>query len=146
MNLQYALLFIGIVIVAIVALTTYDMARLRRPRSRSDEPAGEFPEDETSARPSVLSATREHGSEKVLRSDVEVAAREVPRHELLRKEIRRLEEVATMPLDLAPCRDGRSPAENTCPMKKSISSFSFRASSRWHATRRSASSSSMSTS
>ena len=101
MNLQYALLFIGIVIVAIVALTTYDMARLRRPRSRSDEPAGEFPEDETSARPSVLSATREHGSEKVLRSDVEVAAREVPRHELLRKEIRRLEEVATMPLDLA---------------------------------------------
>ena len=100
MNLQYALLFIGIVIVAIVALTTYDMARLRRPRSRSDEPVGEFPEDETSVRPSVLSATREHGSEKVLRSDVEVAAPEVPRHELLRKEIQRLEEVATMPLDL----------------------------------------------
>jgi hypothetical protein len=100
MNLQYALLFIGIVIVAIVALTTYDMARLRRPRSRPDEPAGEFPEDETSARPSVLSATREHGSEKVLRSDVEVTPREVPRHELLRKEIRHLEEVATMPLDL----------------------------------------------
>lgn len=100
MNLQYALLFIGIVIVAIVALTTYDMARLRRPRSRSDEPVGEFPQDETSVRPSVLSATREHGSEKLLRSDVEVAAREVPRHELLRKEIRRLEEVATMPLDL----------------------------------------------
>jgi len=100
MNLQYALLFIGIVIVAIVALTTYDMARLRRPRSRPDEPAGGFPEDETSVRPSVLSATREHGSEKVLRSDVEVTPREVPRHELLRKEIRHLEEVATMPLDL----------------------------------------------
>ncbi len=100
MNLQYALLFIGIVIVAIVALTTYDMARLRRPRSRSDAPVGEFPEDETSVRPSVLSATREHGSEKLLRSDVEVTPREVPRHELLRKEIRHLEEVATMPLDL----------------------------------------------
>jgi hypothetical protein len=39
MDLQYALLFIGIVIVAIVALTTYDMARLRQPRSRPD-PSG----------------------------------------------------------------------------------------------------------
>lgn len=111
MNLQYALLFIGIVIVAIVALTTYDMAR-PRPRPRSDEPVGEFHEDETSARPSVLSATREHGSEKVLRSDVEVAPREVPRNELLRKEIRRLEEVATMPLDLTaglrPSRYGKA--------------------------------------
>ncbi|WP_372522969.1 cell division protein ZipA C-terminal FtsZ-binding domain-containing protein [Sulfuricaulis sp.] len=113
MNLQYALLFIGIVIVAIVALTTYDMARLRRPRPRPDEPVGEFHEDETSARPSVLSATREHGSEKVLRSDVEVAAREVPRNELLRKEIRHLEEVATMPLDLTAGlrRSGRGAAE-----------------------------------
>jgi cell division protein ZipA len=100
MDLQYALLFIGIVIVAIVALTTYDMARLRQPRSRPDEPEGKFSEDETSLRPSVLSATREHGSEKVLRSDVEVAPREVPREEILRKEIRQLEEVATMPLDL----------------------------------------------
>lgn len=101
MDLQYALLFIGIVIVAIVALTTYDMARLRQPRSRPDESDGKFSEDETSMRPSVLSATREHGSEKVLRSDVEVAPREVPRQEILRKEIRHLEEVATMPLDLA---------------------------------------------
>jgi len=100
MDLQYALLFIGIVVVAIVALTTYDMARLRQPRSRSDEPVDEVHEDETSLRPSVLSATREHGSEKVLRSDVEMAPREVPRQEILRKEIRQLEEVATMPLDL----------------------------------------------
>jgi ABC-type maltose transport system permease subunit len=36
MNLQYALLFIGIVIVAVVALTAYDMSRLRRPRSRAE--------------------------------------------------------------------------------------------------------------
>jgi len=62
MDLQYALLFIGIVIVAIVALTTYDMARLRQPRSRPDESDAKFSEDETSMRPSVLSATREHGS------------------------------------------------------------------------------------
>jgi cell division protein ZipA len=112
MDLQYALLFIGIIIVAIVALTTYDMARLRQPRSRSDEPVDEFPEDEASLRPSVLSATREHGSEKVLRSDVEVAPREVPRQEVLRKEIRQLEEVATMPLDLKaglrPSRPGKA--------------------------------------
>ena len=106
MNLQYALLFIGIVIVAVVALTTYDMARLRRPRGRDDLPVDDFPEDETSVRPSVLNATREEGSEKVLRTDVEVTLEEKPRQEVLRKEIRQLEEMATMPLDLASRRPG----------------------------------------
>jgi cell division protein ZipA len=111
MNLQYALLFIGIVIVAVVALTTYDMARLRRPRGRDDLPVDEFPEDETSVRPSVLNATREEGSEKVLRTDVEVTLEEKPRQEVLRKEIRQLEEMATMPLDLASRRPGPPKAE-----------------------------------
>lgn len=112
MNLQYALLFIGIVIVAVVALTAYDMARLRRPRSRPDVHLGNFPDDETLVRPSVLNATRAEGSEKVLRTDVEVAPREKPRHEILRKEILRLEEVASMPLDLTaglrPSRHGQA--------------------------------------
>jgi cell division protein ZipA len=100
MNLQYALLFIGIVIVAIVALTAYDMSRLRRPRPRPDVHLGDFPEDETLVRSSVLNATREAGSEKVLRTDAEVALHDKPRQEVLRQEIRRLEEMATMPLDL----------------------------------------------
>ncbi len=106
MNLQFALLFIGIVVVAIVALTTYDMARLRRPRAREDMSADRFQEDETSVRPGVLSATRAEDSDKLLRSDAEVAIEDKPRQEILRKEIRQLEEVATMPLDLASRRPG----------------------------------------
>ncbi|MHB8741587.1 MAG: cell division protein ZipA [Sulfuricaulis sp.] len=98
MNLQYALLFIGIVIVAIVALTAYDMSRLRRPHRRPDAHLGD-PADEALVRSSVLNATREEGSEKVLRTDAEVAQREKPRQEILRREIQRLEEMATMPLD-----------------------------------------------
>lgn len=100
MNLQYALLFIGIVVVAIVALTAYDMSRSRRQRPRPDVHLGDFPEDETVVRSSVLNATRDEGSEKVLRTDAELALQEKPRQEILRKEIRQLEEVATMPLDL----------------------------------------------
>ena len=102
MNLQYALLFIGIVIIAVVALTAYDMSRMRRPRDRPEVHLGNFPEDDTPVRSSLLSATREEGSEKVLRSDIEIVPREAPRGEILRREIRQLEEVATMPLDLTP--------------------------------------------
>jgi len=102
MNLQYALLFIGIVIVAVVALTAYDMSRLRRPRSRPEVHLGEFPDHHAPVRPSLLDATREQGSEKILRSDLEVTLREKPRDEVLRKEIRVLEEMATMPLNLKP--------------------------------------------
>ena len=115
MNLQYALLFIGIVIVAVVALTAYDKSRLRRPRPRPrpEVHLGGFPDDHTPVRPSLLDATRAEGSEKVLRSDIEIAPREKPREEILRKEIRQLEEVATMPLDLAAGlrRPGRREAE-----------------------------------
>ncbi len=113
MNLQYALLFIGVVIVAVVALTAYDMSRLRRPRPRPEVHLGGFPDDDAPVRSSLLSATREEGSEKVLRADVEVAPREKPRHEILRREIRQLEEVATMPLDLTAGlrRSGRREAE-----------------------------------
>ncbi len=113
MNLQYALLFIGIVIIAVVALTAYDMSRLRRPRPRPEVHLGKFPEDDTPVRSSLLNATREEGSEKVLRSDIEIAPREAPREEILRREIRQLEEVATMPLDLTAGlrRPGRWEAE-----------------------------------
>lgn len=113
MNLQYALLFIGIVIIAVVALTAFDMSRLRRPRGRPEVHLGDFPGNETPVRSSLLNATREEGSEKVLRSDAEVALREKPREELLRMEIRQLEEMATMPLDLTSGlrRSGRREAE-----------------------------------
>lgn len=100
MNLQYALVLIGIVIIIIVALFAYDMARIRRPRQRPTVPVRDFPNDETMVRPSVLNATRAEGSDKVLRSDVEVTPREKPRVEVQREEIQRLEEVATMSLDL----------------------------------------------
>ncbi|GAB4509791.1 MAG: hypothetical protein Tsb0026_10690 [Sulfuricaulis sp.] len=113
MNLQYALLFIGIVIVAVVALTAHDMSRLRRPRPRPEVHLGGSPDNHASVRPSLLDATREEGSDKVLRYDIEIAPREKPRNEILRKEIRQLEEVATMPLDLAAGlrRPGRWEAE-----------------------------------
>ncbi|MCR4302367.1 MAG: cell division protein ZipA C-terminal FtsZ-binding domain-containing protein [Sulfuricaulis sp.] len=114
MNLQYALLFIGIVIIAVVALSAYDMSRLRRPRPRPEVHLGDYPNDDTPVRPSLLNATREEGSEKVLRSDIDIAPREAPREEILRREIRQLEEVATMPLDLTaglrrPGRFGAAP-------------------------------------
>ncbi len=102
MNLQYALLFIGLVIIAVVALTAYDMSRLRRPRSRPESRLGHSWEDDTPMRPSLLDATRAEGSEKVLRYDAEIEPPQKPREEILRKEIRQLEEVATMPLDLKP--------------------------------------------
>lgn len=100
MNLQYALLFIGIVIIAVVALSAYDMSRLRRPRPRPEVHLGNFPEDDTPVRSSLVNASRDEASEKVLRSDIEIAPREPEREEILRREIRQLEEVATMPLDL----------------------------------------------
>jgi cell division protein ZipA len=102
MNLQYALLFIGIVIVAVVALTAYDMTRLRRPRPRPEVHLGEFPDNHAPVRPGPPDATREEASEKFLRFDLDVTLREKPRGELLRKEIRVLEEMATMPLNLTP--------------------------------------------
>ena len=102
MNLQYALLLIGIVIVAVVALTAYDMSRLRRPRPRPEVHLGEFPDNHAPIRPNLPDATREEGGEKFLRSDLDVTLREKPRGEVLRKEIRVLEEMATMPLNLKP--------------------------------------------
>lgn len=102
MNLQYALLFIGIVIVAVVALTAYDMSRLRRPRPRPEVHLGEFPDNHAPIRPNLPDPTREEGSDKILRSDLDVTLREKPRAEVLRKEIRVLEEMATMPLNLKP--------------------------------------------
>lgn len=102
MNLQFALLFIGIVIVAVVALTAYDMSRLRRPRSRPEPRLGNLPEDLAPFRPDRPDAAREESGEKILRSDLDVTLREKPRAEVLRKEIRVLEEMATMPLNLKP--------------------------------------------
>ncbi len=102
MNLQFALLFIGIVIVAVVALTAYDMSRLRRPRPRPEVHLGDFPDDHAPIRPNLPDATREESGEKILRPDLDVTLREKPRAEVLRKEIRVLEEMATMPLNLKP--------------------------------------------
>ncbi|MEW6689400.1 MAG: cell division protein ZipA C-terminal FtsZ-binding domain-containing protein [Pseudomonadota bacterium] len=102
MNLQYALLFIGIVIVVVVALTTYDMSRLRRPRSRPEPHLGGLPEELLPVRPGQPDTAREQGSDKVLRTDLEVTLPEKAREDVLRKEIRVLEEMATMPLNLKP--------------------------------------------
>ncbi len=101
MDLQYALLFIGIVVVAVVALTAFDLARVRRPPVRRDVDVENFSQEDSFSRPSVLHATRTEGSEKLLRSDLDVTPRVKERQEILRKEIQHLEEVAAMPLDLA---------------------------------------------
>jgi len=104
MTLQYALLLIGIVIIAIVALTAFDTARLRRPRSRP-RPDVDFTEPAHGASsfpPRAPPVMRAEGSEKILSPDIDVALEEKPREEVLRKEIRQLEEMATMPLNLTP--------------------------------------------
>jgi cell division protein ZipA len=104
MNLQYALLLIGIVIIAVVALTAFDTARLRRPRPRPrpDVDLSEPSRGVVSAPARVMPTMRAEGGEKLLRPDIDVALEEKPREEVLRKEIRQLEEMATMPLNLAP--------------------------------------------
>jgi FtsZ-interacting cell division protein ZipA len=100
MDLQYALLLVGIVIIAIVALTAFDKARLRRHHERPEVNLGNFAHDDTPVPSSLLNVTREEGSEKILRSDIEITPREKPHDEIQREELQRLEEVATMPLDL----------------------------------------------
>jgi cell division protein ZipA len=106
MTLQYALLLIGIVIIAVVALTAFDTARLQRRRGRpGPQPEVDlsgFPENAQALRSEILKVTRAAGHEKLLRPDAEVALAEKPRDEILRKEIREIEQVATMPLRLDP--------------------------------------------
>lgn len=104
MTLQYALLLIGIVVIVVVALTALDTARLRRPRSRPrpDVDLAE-PTHGASAFPArVPPVMRAESGERILSPDVDVTLEEKPREEVLRKEIRQLEEMATMPLNLAP--------------------------------------------
>jgi len=103
MTLQYALLLIGIVIIAVVALTAFDMARLRRPQppSRREVDLSASPEANSSVRPGAPHATCPEGGDKILRPDADVALPEKPPQEVRRKEIRELEEMATMPLNLA---------------------------------------------
>jgi len=101
MNLQYALLIIGLIIIAVVALTAYDMSRLRRPRTRPEPQMHESPEVDVPVRSSLLDATRDSDSDMVLRSDLDIALPEIPREEQFRTELRQLEEVATMPLKLS---------------------------------------------
>ena len=101
MNLQYALLAIGLVIVVVVALTTYDRSRPRRPRMRMGARPGKYMPREIPLPPLPKEALPEASHENILHASAEITPREVPRHDVLRQEIERLEEVATMPLDLA---------------------------------------------
>jgi cell division protein ZipA len=112
MSLQLSLLLIGIAIVVIIALVTRYRdrltTRLRRPEPAAErvapviagpEPAAELPEDRLDINPAAAAmAEARH-----LRADAPVAA-EVPdaqsSDDRLRSELERLEEVATMPLDL----------------------------------------------
>ena len=100
MNLQYALLLIGIVIVAIIAIAAYDRARSRRTHERRAVPRDDFPLSDRPVRVNPLNAARDEAGDRLLRADAELAAQETPRQVVLHKELRRLEEVATMPLNL----------------------------------------------
>ena len=102
MDLQYALLLIGIVIVTVVAITAFDKARVSRaPRdARSLREAGITivgPEP----RVDIPVAPLSEPANKFLRTDAEITPREKTRHEVLRQELKSMEEVATLPLNLA---------------------------------------------
>lgn len=102
MDLQYALILIGIVIVTVVAVTAFDKARVSRaPRdARSIRESGitivgPEPRVEIPVTPLADPAN------KFLRTDAEITPRGKTRQEVLRQELKSLEEVATLPLNLA---------------------------------------------
>jgi len=102
MDLQYALLLIGIVIVTVVAITAFDKARLSRPSraARAGREAGITivgPEPRVDIPVTPLAEP----ANKFLRTDTEITPRTKTRQEVLRQELKSLEEVATLPLNLA---------------------------------------------
>lgn len=103
MELRYALLLIGLIVIAVVAFHTLDLARLRRrPPSGS---SAEEPPSVTPRRlepvagidfdPSLTAVTEK----RTLAADAKIDAPSIARNELA-EELETLEEVATMPLNL----------------------------------------------
>lgn len=104
MDLRYALLLIGLIIVAVVVLHTLDFARLRRrPRAESNA-AGISPPPQQRLEPIAgldfdppLAAVTE---KRTLAADAKIDVSVTATRDPLAEEIETLEEVATMPLNL----------------------------------------------
>jgi hypothetical protein len=113
MPLQYALLLIGVIIVAIVALTAMDRARVTRlfrrnapaPRPEHLEPTVLVPGHEPYATLDINPAPPHETEKKFLAPDAPVTPRVHTPHEAFHTEIETLHEVATMQLDLGPDLD-----------------------------------------
>lgn len=113
MNLQLALLLIGIIVIAVVALTAYDKGRLARSVRRGPNPAVERPADTDrrepiarfDAAPPAGVPPLSESERKYLKSDVEVpaapAAAASPPDPLARA-LGDIEEIANRPLNLNP--------------------------------------------
>lgn len=108
MELQIALLLIGLIVIGVVALTAYERARFSK-RRLAPETAGS--KNVTAAAPRPAPATRkldhnpappQGGSERFLRADAPVAAPAVKTPEaMLYEQINDFEQTALMPLDLS---------------------------------------------
>ncbi|HKQ30210.1 MAG TPA: cell division protein ZipA C-terminal FtsZ-binding domain-containing protein, partial [Burkholderiales bacterium] len=116
MELRYALLLIGLIVVAVVVFQTLDLARLR-PRRRDGVASADSPEPPSPPRLEPIAGIdfdpplQAVAEKRSLTADVPVGA-PVPQRvrDPLREEIETLEEVATMPLNLdAGLRRSRQP-------------------------------------
>ncbi len=104
MDLRFALLLFGIVVVVVVALSALDRARVSRssPRRKLQDEISAATTIEISSRFAATPAAFIDDSEKFIKSDAEVVLPEKTEQDVLLKEIKNLEQVATMPLNLAP--------------------------------------------
>ena len=108
MELQLALLFIGLIVVGGVALTAYEKARFSRRRLAPQEPA-EVPSAITRVRHAPAGGgldfnpgPPQEGGNRILRPDAELAAAPDKTHDaVVNEEINNYEQAALMPLDLS---------------------------------------------
>lgn len=97
MDLQYALLLFGVIVIAVVALSAYDKVRRGRSAQRPPREEGKVHEPHISFDTPV----RADGGNKFLKSDADIELPEKTQQDILRRELKNLEETATMPLNLA---------------------------------------------
>ncbi len=102
MELRYALLLIGLVVVAVVVFHTFDLARLRR-RGRYDEAVTANPPTPPRLEPVAgldFDPPAAMSEKRGLASDVVIESPRGGARDLVQEELDTLEEVATMPLNL----------------------------------------------
>lgn len=106
MDLRYALLLIGLIVVAVVVFQTLDLLRLR-PRRRGSVAPPDAPQTPAPPRLEPIAGLdfdpplQAVAEKRTLTADVDVAMSPPKVRDALREELETLEEVATMPLNLS---------------------------------------------